>query len=244
MPDIDNRDRKEAALAALIRRAMGKTRDRILAALGTPPDVENVPDALWDELTADVEDDLRNAIAIALLRGVRGMNEEYGEQLGFRVAPKDAAVQAQKFATTRARQTAQSLVSTFRDRLATAAGVANERIDRRIAEARRDEVIIEDEDFDDIFEELEDAADETIQKQAESSAATETTNANTAGERVYEKAAGKEEKLIVAYWRTEEDPRVCPVCDMLDGTTEDKWPPAFQNGPPAHVSCRCWLTWN
>lgn len=245
MPDIEKRETKEAALAALLRRAFGKTRDRIIVALGNPPDVDNVPDSLWDELTNDVEDDLRRAIAIALLRGVRGMNDEYGDSLDFTLRPKDAAVQAERFATRRARSTAADMVSTFRDRVATATGVATERLDRRVAEARREERVLEPEDFEDIADELSDTVDEAIVNQAKAAGRTETTVANTRGEMVYRDAAKKTGRLIMARWTNSPTSNVCPVCRGLNDLWEDEWPEEFRDGPGSdvHPNCNCFLVW-
>lgn len=247
MPDIANREKKEAALAALLRRAFGATRSRIVAALGNPPDVDNVPNALWDELTAAVEADLKRAIAIALLRGVRGMNLEFGESTGFTVSPKDAAATAERFATTRARQTAQTLVNTYRDRIATATGVAAEKIDRRIAEARRDGI---DESsrkwpsFEDIERELESDIRSTSDNQADSAGITETTAAHTAGEISYRDGLKNEKEiLLVARWNIDVRSNVCPICWGLNGMFEPQWPQTYWNGPPAHPQCACFLSW-
>lgn len=241
MPDIANREKKEAALAALLRRAFGRTRSRIMSALGTPPDVENVPESLWEELTADVEADLRRAIAIALLRGVRGMNLEFGESTGFTVNPKDAAVTAERFATTRARQSARALVSTYRDRIATATGVAAEKIDRRIEEARRngiDESSRKWPSFEDVERELEADIRETASNQAEAAGVTETTTAHSAGEISYRDGLKKDKEIIlVARWNIDVRSNVCPICWGLNGSFEPQWPDKYRDGPPAHPQC-------
>lgn len=245
MPDISNRDRKEAALAALLRRAFGKTKDRIIDALGMPPDVDNVPDALWDELTADVEADLQRALAVALLRGVRGMNSEYGDQFGFVMAPQDAARQAEQFSTRRARNTARQMVDTFRDRVAYKAGQAKEKIDRRVAEARRGEIELPaGRPFEDVARELGVDIKEAIETQADAAGATETTTAHTAGERTYRDGLEKEKEiLVVARWNIDPRSNVCPICYALNGAWEETWGEEYRDGPPAHPSCACFLTW-
>jgi len=54
---------------------------------------------------------------------------------------------------------------------------------------------------------------------------------------------------VVKVWFTNNDDRVCPICAPLDGmvvgigegfTTEDD-KSIGADGPPAHVSCRCWI---
>jgi len=80
---------------------------------------------------------------------------------------------------------------------------------------------------------------------AERTAVTTTTGANSQSER---KAADDFEKRtgvkVVAYWVTERDSRVCKTCQALGGQPERVWLSEFPDGPPAHVNCRCWLSWD
>lgn len=48
---------------------------------------------------------------------------------------------------------------------------------------------------------------------------------------------------MVAYWSTERDGRVCPICRPLDGQPESVWVERFPSGPKAHDMCRCFLEW-
>lgn len=41
------------------------------------------------------------------------------------------------------------------------------------------------------------------------------------------------------YWKTEEDSRVCPICEPLNDTKRSVWSSKFPDGPPAHPICRC-----
>lgn len=50
-------------------------------------------------------------------------------------------------------------------------------------------------------------------------------------------------KKLAAYWKTERDGRVCPICSPLDGKPESTWGDKFPSGPKAHVGCRCYLEW-
>lgn len=78
-------------------------------------------------------------------------------------------------------------------------------------------------------------------------AVTEVTKAYAQGN----KLAGEEMKRqfpkvkVVKIWNTNVDDRVCPICNPLDGKQipENK---LFPNGielPPAHINCRCWITY-
>lgn len=48
---------------------------------------------------------------------------------------------------------------------------------------------------------------------------------------------------LIKRWHSRRDERVCKVCGPLDGTTQSVWQSKFPNGPPAHFSCRCWLSY-
>lgn len=80
-------------------------------------------------------------------------------------------------------------------------------------------------------------------ERAKSIAITETTRGITAGEtsgaEMYRRETGK---LLLPYWLTERDERVCPVCGPLDNEPSTVWRHRF-NGPPAHPRCRCRLEW-
>lgn len=78
---------------------------------------------------------------------------------------------------------------------------------------------------------------------AEAAGITETTEAITQGE-VF--AAAELERFglkLIAFWQTERDGKVCPVCRGLDGRPRDEWWSEHGNGPPAHPACRCTLDW-
>lgn len=79
---------------------------------------------------------------------------------------------------------------------------------------------------------------------AESIAITETTAAQSAGNRqavqLYQVQSGV---FLQGRWVTEEDGRVCPICRPLHDTPYEVWGQRFPLGPPAHPRCRCHLTY-
>lgn len=85
---------------------------------------------------------------------------------------------------------------------------------------------------------------EQERRRAASIGVTNTTAAASAGEY----AAGEEfemetGRLLRAYWTTERDGKVCPICKPLDGKSATVFEVDFPSGPPAHVNCRCYLEW-
>ena len=73
---------------------------------------------------------------------------------------------------------------------------------------------------------------------------TETTSGITAGEtsgaEMYRRETGR---LLLPYWLTENDERVCKICGPLDNQPSTFWRHRFAWGPPAHPRCRCRLEW-
>jgi hypothetical protein len=92
--------------------------------------------------------------------------------------------------------------------------------------------------------ELDSHAKETQATQAERAGVTETTGANTAGERRYADEVTRAGGIMTAMWRTEGDDSVCQICRPLNWSLEKDWSEEFRDGPPAHVNCRCWLEWH
>ena len=75
-------------------------------------------------------------------------------------------------------------------------------------------------------------------------AITETTTGASVGE---ESAASQflvvNGRLLLPYWQTERDEKVCPICGPLDDKPGAEWRDRFPAGPPAHPRCRCWKEW-
>ncbi len=81
-------------------------------------------------------------------------------------------------------------------------------------------------------------------ERAESLTVTEVTRARVAGERAVINELRNRGVEVLAYWRTEADAKVCPICRPLDGADQFRWEQDFPDGPPAHPRCRCTLEYN
>jgi HK97 family phage portal protein len=79
-------------------------------------------------------------------------------------------------------------------------------------------------------------------KRANQIAITETTRAFSQGTSIYQgllKDAGIDMDRI---WNASQDELVCKKCGPFNGKKESLWGDMYPDGPPAHTSCRCWLT--
>jgi HK97 family phage portal protein len=74
---------------------------------------------------------------------------------------------------------------------------------------------------------------------AEMIATTEVTRAYSMATNEYQQMLSDAGIAMVKVWNTNNDDRVCPICGPLDGQPEDNWPSDLEDGPPAHVNCRC-----
>jgi hypothetical protein len=229
VPDIANRTAREQKLATLLRRAIGRNRVALLEALGNPPDVRNIPDDLWEQLQADIEDDTRRALVIMYLLGMEGMDfEDPDTGKRFRPDSQAAGELAGSYASGRAAELARGMTDTVRSQLSTAvndaanAGMTSAQT-TAAARARMREI---------------------AEVQSESAATTETTAANSAGEiefkRHYEAKTGIQ---LRGTWRTSGLGNVCKICKPLDGQPEEVWINQFPQGSPAHPRCNCHITW-
>ena len=74
-------------------------------------------------------------------------------------------------------------------------------------------------------------------------AVTETTRAYAQAMNQYQRTIREDAGVeMVRVWQTNNDELVCPVCGPLNGQPESVWRDSFQDGPPAHTNCRCFLT--
>ena len=92
---------------------------------------------------------------------------------------------------------------------------------------------------------LQDLAKEALTAaRAKDIAITETTRGISMGEKAAVEAIKRDGIKLIARWYTEDDERVCPICEPLDGMRERIWRRRFPFGPPAHPRCRCWLEYD
>lgn len=211
------REEWEKRLARKLRGKFAGQLKELLALLGDPPRLENVPADFWEmygaELRRIVEDTLMD---IALERA-----DDY-----LRVAPIGGVdwMQVNEYASSWARQYTYDLVKEITDS-------QREKLREEISRFYQDGNLT----IDDISRALE---AQFSASRAEMIAVTEVTRAAVEGERGIVREIENYGIRMQAVWRTANDDVVCEVCGPRDGKPVDG-----EDYPPAHPNCRCGVTW-
>ena len=224
--DVRNRAQKEALAAQGLARLLADERRELVALLGNPPDVANVPDAYWIALRDKLRRQLVNyAIIFYLL---------YQDDLSLALPALPVGVpnrqrRAAEFAASHADTIATRYTARTRDYLSQADPTGFD-----LDQLRRPMVPP------DLSRRLVIATGPAV---VERMAVGTVTGASTRSHMDLDdqfRAAGAQ---VSAIWRTEEDDRVCRVCGPLNGTSQDYWAARFPAGPgdEVHPNCRCWL---
>lgn len=224
------RGEAERELTELLNRVTSRQRARILAAIRQYGFVTSVPDDFWTQLQHEI--DLHAAeVLVVLLADVYAY--QYAE-----LAKKDVPVIAKARAAavepgSRLGQTvASDWVNGVQVRLASSVDAKASILAAASGAA--------------IVAYMSGAVlDATAETAAESVAITNVTRAITIAQLAAgsDFTGGDDEEATVAYtWQTEDDERVCPICEALDGSDEEEWSAEYPFGPPAHPRCRCRLS--
>ena len=222
MPDIQNRDELEAQLARAVGGKFAKQRRELIALLGEPPNMANVPMAFWDNGGKE----LRSAIT-PILESIymqQAMTVVDVAQIGFDWALVNTA--AVEWVETYAFNLVKGITDT------TARG-AGSKI-RQVVQQFYEEGLTMPEAIARMKQGLTGIYGPV---RAEMIAITEVTRAAAEGEREAARLIEQESGVrMIPIWQTANDELVCPIC----GPRHNK--EIEGEYPPAHPRCRCWVT--
>lgn len=223
MPDLLHRFDIEKYVGDGFQQALDRQRKEYVSA-GLQATADK-PDTYWEKHKWELA-----AIALLLLRRPWDSGSSFlAGSIGHIAGRKERDAAYLEWAAKYGKRLAGQVVDTSREIVAAAA--VRKAAGEKLSDAERSLVVISSDD------------------RAERIGATETTRASVAGEFAMAKAFNIQQhrrgfnKLLQAYWHTERDGRVCPICRPLDGEPYASWSQRFAVGPPAHVMCRCWLDW-
>lgn len=215
MADIPDREKHEASFTHNLNRLMAKHRRELERIAGWPPDLSRVPAEFWQR----VEEDLRKQNEAALLLFFLLVTARHGAD------DRTGRQLANGYVSGRARVIASRFAANSRER-----AHALQRDVRGMATA------ITKTAFRDRLKSILGPA------KAEEIAVTEITAATSAASGSAMATFGRTSADDT--WFTEEDARVCPICEPLNRVKRQKWEGLFPSGPPAHKRCRCWIRYH
>jgi hypothetical protein len=214
--DIINRDDLERKLARILGRDMRAELSKLLAYLGDPPRLANVPMDYWSNGYRDIQKDVEPVLMDIFLAQAEGLMAEIGIGVDWDMVNLTASQWSRE-------HTEQIL----RDMFAIRYDHLNTTIPRFYEEGWN---------LGQLQGELEKWYSPV---RAQMIAVTETTRASVEGERALVWQLEKENGVrMTPVWQTANDERVCPICGPKHGK-----PITDGQYPPAHPNCRCWVTY-
>jgi hypothetical protein len=213
--DVTNRDELERELTRRLGREFSKQVDELMRLLGNPPKIENVPALFWQ--TSGIE--LRQALVPFLSKL---FVEQATATLGGLPFGVDWALinsRAMDWARRYTFDLVRGIEETSLDALQRAIGSFYENGLTR----------------GDLEDMLQGAFGDT---RASMIAVTEVTRASSEGEMGLKRELEAQGITMTAIWNTNNDELVCDICGPLNQKAQgDGWDEA----PPAHPNCRCWV---
>jgi hypothetical protein len=215
MAQLENMETIEARIARKLAKLMqGQVKD-VMAALGDPPDFNNIDPEVWAKMKEETE---------ALLL-------PEAEQTYLAAAEQAAGSQPIGIddgeANERAIAWAAAHVATL------TAGL--ERTTQNAVQRKVSAFSSESDSISDLKKSIQSVLGPV---RAETIAITESTLAAAEGELETVRQLTAQGANVTVIWETSADEAVCPICGPLQGTERgDGW----TDPPPAHVRCRCWL---
>jgi hypothetical protein len=217
--DLASRAEWEARLARANGKLGQQALNEIMDALGDPPSAANITPALWEKMSAAQLEVLIPVLRDIYLEAAKQMIDDYpaiGVDWG--LVNNQALEWSRKYGF----ELVRGITETSKEGLQSAVGSFFEQ-----------QWTMGD---------LRGALEGTFGPvRAEMIAATEVTRASVQGEMDLVDQLKEQGFEMVAIWQTSNDERVCPLCGPLDGTKQGE---GWDDPPPLHVRCRCWLTYD
>jgi hypothetical protein len=216
--ELPNRAALETGLARKLARLSQDQYRRLLATLGDPPKMENLPGDYFNGMAAELQGVLQPALEDAYTlqaAALMGLKTNKALAVDWTVINQRAALWAKQYAGLLCKQ--------MSDR-------TREAIRAQVADFFRDQ-----RSMDDLTASL---ARLFGPIRAELIAVTEVTRAASMGEQGFAEELRGMGLRTTFIWQTANDDTVCPICGPLHGSKQgDGW----HDPPPAHPRCRCWI---
>ena len=210
------RSEQEAELARILANVQSKERRKLLAALGEPPNLDNVTPEFWQQYSHSLRKEIVPALEKMFMASAEAMLAQTPAiGVDWTLINKNAAEWASRYGfdlvsgiTDTTREALQQKVSAFFE---------NQMTMPQFAEA-----------LEPLFGPV----------RAEMLAITETTRSSVEGPRAILAELNKQGIVMIPIFSTSSDETVCPLCAPLDGKQIDD-----ASWPPIHPRCRCDVRW-
>lgn len=214
--ELANRDEIERRLARVISKDLRGELEKLLAYLGDPPDLNNIPHDYWQNGWRSIQKDVEPVLLDVYLQQAKNLMMEIGVGVGWDLINRDAS----NWARTHTESLLKELFGKRYDHL-------NTTIPRFYEEGWN------------LGQLRSDLERWYSPVRAEMIAVTETTRAAVEGERALAAQLEKESGIkLIPVWQTSKDERVCLLCGPKHGKeiVDGKY-------PPEHPNCRCWVVY-
>lgn len=216
MADFKNRDEWEQKLATALARLGSRQRERVIAALGDPPDLNNLSPEFWNETTTEMRGEIYTVLEKIFLESANNMLVDFPSiGVDWTLINERAAQWARQYTYDLVRGINQNTRAALQ---------------QKVASYFEDGLTIGDlrETIAPLFGSV----------RAEIIATTEVTRAAVNGELEIARGLREQGIQMIEVWNTRKDEIVCPICAPRNGKRRgDGW----DVPPPGHPRCRCWL---
>ena len=222
MTEVINRDELERRLARVIGREQRAELEKLLALLGNPPRLENVPPVFWEMNWKNMASAVEPVLMDIYLGQAQAMLTAIPVGASWDMINKGAAEYARRYGYDLVKEIAKNTQNGVIEIL--------QRLQTEIPNFYTEGMNLG---------QLEDRLSRWFSPQrAEMIAVTETTRAATEAEKAVADEIYRDSGIkLIPIFNIEDDERVCPICSPRDGKeiTDGEY-------PPLHVNCRCWVT--
>lgn len=215
MPDFNNRTDWEEKLARVLGKLQQREMNRLIEALGDPPDLNNLHPEFWNEFSTTLKGELIPLLEQVFLDSAEQMLDTTSIGVDWALINAEAARWARTYG--------YDLVSGITDNTRAA---LQEKLPAYFEQQMT-------------MGQLRDSLEALFGPvRAAMIAATEVTRAAVEGERAI--VAGLEDAGadMLAVWQTNNDDIVCPICAPRN---QKRFGEGWTDFPPAHPNCRCWI---
>lgn len=212
---VRKRDYWERQLIRKLRFSLNGQYDSVIKALGEPPRLENIPASYWESAGEAFTKNVRPILEQIFLQQAADMVEASTIAVDWSLVNAGAVTWAKNYSF----DLVKGINETSRQRLQ---DIISRAFEQDLTRGELEDLIRE------IYGPV----------RAEMIASTEVTRASVQGEVAIQKELADQGIEMVEVWQTNEDELVCDVCGPNDGKKQgDGW----DEPPPAHPRCRCWI---